>query len=272
VIHRDEFTLMLMRLASQESVPRLDAKVQDNIKALLQKNGIQDPAGVLNGVHAAALELETLHPQLAGNIRREIAIVQVAGSDLVAKVHGSFDNVMDRASSRFTQYARYVTFVNGLLITLFLQLDTLSMVNRLSLDDSLRGAMVDQANQLTATVQQNAGAPDANAVDNSYINFLNRNGILWTPVSLRDWGQHWKWSRVSGILVSFLLINLGAPFWYNALKSLLRLRSAAEEKDDSQRSARQAIPPLTVPPLPPPVIGATQAPAPGLASGATTGG
>ena len=182
------------------------------------------------------LELESRHPQMAGNIRREMAIVQVAGSDLVAKVHGSFDNVMDRASSRFTQYARYVTFFNGLIITLFLQLDCLSMVNRLSLDDSLRASMVAQANQLTTAVQQAGSSPDANAVDNSYIDFLNRNGILWTPVSPHDWAQHWKWSRLSGILVSFLLINLGAPFWYNALKTLLRLRSAAEEKDDSQRA------------------------------------
>ena len=41
VIHRDEFTLMLMRLASQPNTPGLDSKVQDDIKALLRKNGIQ---------------------------------------------------------------------------------------------------------------------------------------------------------------------------------------------------------------------------------------
>jgi hypothetical protein len=36
-----------------------------------------------------------------------------------------------------------------------------------------------------------------------------------------------------------MLLSLGAPFWYNALKNLIRLRSLIAKKDDDQRLSRQ---------------------------------
>jgi hypothetical protein len=41
-------------------------------------------------------------------------------------------------------------------------------------------------------------------------------------------------------------LSLGAPFWYNALQNLIRLRSLVAVKDDQQRQERQlAIPAAT---------------------------
>jgi len=42
------------------------------------------------------------------------------------------------------------------------------------------------------------------------------------------------------VLISVFLLSLGAPFWYNALKNLLALRSTIAAKDDAQRSQRQS--------------------------------
>jgi hypothetical protein len=42
----------------------------------------------------------------------------------------------------------------------------------------------------------------------------------------------------TGIALSTLLLSLGAPFWFEALKNLLRLRSVLAEKDDVQRAQR----------------------------------
>ncbi|HYX54185.1 MAG TPA: hypothetical protein VE783_12090 [Candidatus Limnocylindrales bacterium] len=43
-----------------------------------------------------------------------------------------------------------------------------------------------------------------------------------------------------GIFISALLLALGAPFWYKALQSLLKLKSIIAQKDDQQRQARQS--------------------------------
>ena len=40
-------------------------------------------------------------------------------------------------------------------------------------------------------------------------------------------------------ILTALLLSLGAPFWYNALKNLIRLRSLIAQKDDDQRQSRQ---------------------------------
>ena len=45
--------------------------------------------------------------------------------------------------------------------------------------------------------------------------------------------------KLVGMLLTAMLLSLGAPFWYNALKNLIRLRSLVAQKDDDQRAARQ---------------------------------
>ena len=41
------------------------------------------------------------------------------------------------------------------------------------------------------------------------------------------------------MVITALLLSLGAPFWYGALGKLLQLRSALAVKDDAQRLERQ---------------------------------
>jgi len=49
----------------------------------------------------------------------------------------------------------------------------------------------------------------------------------------------WSGTRIPGVILSALLLSLGAPFWYEMLKNLLKLRSVAASKDDDQRKERQ---------------------------------
>jgi hypothetical protein len=45
--------------------------------------------------------------------------------------------------------------------------------------------------------------------------------------------------KLPGILLSALLLSLGAPFWYGRLQDLLKLRSSAAQNDAVQRCIRQ---------------------------------
>jgi hypothetical protein len=53
----------------------------------------------------------------------------------------------------------------------------------------------------------------------------------------------WDWGLIGaalpGILISWTLLSMGAPFWYDALKGLLKLRPLLAAKDDEQRLERQ---------------------------------
>jgi hypothetical protein len=286
VIHREELTMVLMQLAAGESPKALEGPAKTALVNLLQKNNISDPAGTLKNIRDVALQLEAADPALATDVRHAMAIVQEAKSAFVAKIHGWFDQTIDRVSQRFTLTAHGITFLAAVLIAFGTQLDTIALINRLSLDDSFRAAVVSQAQTILdkarATQQEAPAAKQTNVADNSAVkpsgsdpkpeqaqgaaqpaaqpsaedtniklrDLLHDNGLISAPdpkslkglfsSSDKDPGQSSSDStKFLGIMLSALLMSLGAPFWYSALQNILRLRSAVAQKDDQQRSSRQ---------------------------------
>ncbi|MGI8991640.1 MAG: hypothetical protein ACR2I2_18925 [Bryobacteraceae bacterium] len=230
VIHREELTKLLMELASGTGPHKLEEAPRRTLQDVLAANGIADPGAALNGIRKRAMSLEASNPELASYTRQSMAILQEAASDFVAKIDSWFDGTIDRVTARFTFTTRGLTFVNGLLIAMLIQLDSVALVNRLSMDDALRSSLVQQAAQL-----------DKTPLDGEKIRSLASNDLIDVP-TLDQWWTQWRWSKIPGILISTMLLSLGAPFWYNSLKTLLRLRSSLADKDDDQRKGRQLGP------------------------------
>jgi hypothetical protein len=97
--------------------------------------------------------------------------------------------------------------------------------------------------KVTASVQR----PDALIVSSGRLGVIQ---LRWRPgrpetnmLNSVQEDADWDWGAVEaalpGILVSWALLSLGAPFWYDALKGLLKLRPLLAGKDDDQRSDRQ---------------------------------
>jgi hypothetical protein len=112
--------------------------------------------------------------------------------------------------------------------------DTIGLINRLAADDTLRKAFVN-----TATAGQKADPSTASSIDQQYLAFLADKGLISVATSPKEWQERWGGVNVVGVLVTCLLLSLGAPFWYSALGRLLQLRSALAFKDDAQRAERQ---------------------------------
>ena len=255
VVHREELTRLLLYFADDSATLEQDVKAE--LKQALVRNGIPDPSGTLRKIRDASLQLETDNPRLAVDVRQTMAILQEARSDFTAKINNSFDQAIDRVAERFTASTRAITFVAGLLVAAALQVDAVDLVNRLSADDMLRQAFVTQAASLRGTVStgnpaQAAGAgstnavsprqaaPTAEGIDVQYMAFLADNGLIAVARTRSQWMKRWGEINLVGVLVTSLLLSLGAPFWYSALGRLLQLRSVLAAKDDLQRNARQA--------------------------------
>jgi hypothetical protein len=294
VIHREEFTTLLMGLSAGESAATLEPIAKKALDELLAKNGITDPAGTLKNIRAAALQLESLRPDLANDVRYGMAILQEARSQFVAKVHGWFDQTIDRVSARFTVTARIVTFIAALVVAFTVQLDTFALVDRLSVDDQFRDAVKAGAGQVMkdAAAAQQASAtasgspsptpsptptpkagdgqvpassptatptatatptpsntaatgitptptPTSASTQAEYYNLLSNAGLVTLPTDWQTWWDKLNWAKLPGILLSALLLSLGAPFWYGRLQDLLKLRSSAAQNDAVQRCIRQ---------------------------------
>lgn len=235
VVHREELTRLLMYLTDDSAA--LDQEAKSALKQVLGRNGIADPAGTLKKIRETSMKLEAENPSLAVNVRQTIAILREASSDFVAKINNSFDQAIDRVSQRFTAHARAITFVIGVLIAGALQVDTIGLVNRLSADDMLRQAFVTTAEKQSQLPAAAGASPGE--IDLQYMSFLAENGLITAPRSPSEWMRRWGQTNVMGVLVTSLLLSLGAPFWYSALGRLLQLRSVLAVKDDDQRKARQ---------------------------------
>ncbi len=278
VIHREELTIVLMELAAGQTPKNLEAKAKEVLTGILKKNGVADPAGTLKNIRDAALQLEAAEPSLATDVRHSMAVLQEARSEYVAKIHGWFDQTIDRVSQRFTLTAHGITFAAAVLVAFGTQLDTIALINRLSLDDSFRTALVNQAQSVldkagSRTSQDNSTSGQATpsgqpsdsgtasgsapspqgtaqqqnntaqnqqldvATQNKMRELMQQEGLLPSP----SWSGFTSMNRSQflGIMLSALLLSLGAPFWYSSLQNLLRLRSAIAQKDDQQRNTRQ---------------------------------
>ena len=245
VVHREEFTKLLMALAAGRGTSQLDADATAALTAALANTGVANPDATLKSIRALALELERSSPELSNMARQNMAILHAAESDFVATINNWFDQTMDRTSQRFTASTRAITFVGAFLVAFGLQVDTPSVVNRLAADDALRADFVNEAKALYADQQAEAAKgrtvadpaqPDE--IARKYGAFLATNGIITLPSSA-GWKDSFSKASLLGMLVTALLLSLGAPFWYNALARLLQLRSVLAEKEGAQRTERQ---------------------------------
>lgn len=247
VIHREEFTKILLDFAADNGPQKLEEDARDALVGAMQNNGLKDPKATLENIRALAVKLEQSNPELANAARLNLAILHEAGSQFVAKINGWFDQTIDRVSSRFTASTRIITCTVALLMAFAVQLDTIALLNRLWTDPSLRQELVKEARAMETTPPNDKPQSQTDAVGKVDA-ALGTTGLISRP--------KWEWYKASsairypvwpgftfqkllGVLLSAALLSLGAPFWYNVLKTSLRLRSSIAEKDDSQREERQ---------------------------------
>jgi hypothetical protein len=217
----------------------LEKAAKDALVAALKNNGVSDPAAALRNIRTVAMQLERTAPELSHPARQAAAFLLVGENDLVAKVNGWFDQTMDRVSQRFTASTRVITFVGAFAVAFALQVDTPMLFNRLSADDVLRNKFVEGAQNLPAPPTGGGTAQTTSDFDNKYRDFLAETGIISLPSGKNYFSGFEIPSKLIGMLITALLLSLGAPFWYGALNNLLQLRSVLAAKDDAQRNERQ---------------------------------
>src|SRR5262249_40239008 len=135
VIKREELTKMLISLADSETVSSLETKARSALAEALSANGITQPDKILSDVRMLALQFEQSNPELSNTARQNMALLQKANSEFIGKMNAWFDQTMDRVTERFTYSTRMLTLISSVIIACALQLDTVQLVNRFSMDE-----------------------------------------------------------------------------------------------------------------------------------------
>jgi hypothetical protein len=141
--------------------------------------------------------------------------------ELRTEIEHWYDSAMDRVSGWYKRRTQVVICVLSLIVAVGLNVNTVSIADRLVNDDGLRAALVQSATNTAAkpgeTVSKVAGQIQTLGLPIGW----NKKPGDPARVSLSDhWGR-----AIGGWLITFLALSLGAPFWFDALGKIAGLRA-----------------------------------------------
>jgi hypothetical protein len=141
--------------------------------------------------------------------------------ELRAEIEHWFDSAMSRVSGWYKRKTQIIICVLSLVVAVGLNVNTVSIADRLINDDALRTALVKDATNTpvkpgesftqVANKVQGLGLPigwDKKPGDPAWVSFSKHPG-----------------RAIGGWLLTFLALSLGAPFWFDALGKIAGLRA-----------------------------------------------
>jgi hypothetical protein len=141
-------------------------------------------------------------------------------------VENWFDDGMDRVSGWYRGWTQVWTCVFALVVAVGLNVDTIRIAERLGDNQALRTTVVKQAEQ-TASKE----GESAEEVGVSTEKALDQVKALDLPILWGDSNDHVTRDTVVGWLITFLALSLGAPFWFDALSKIARLKTTGKVPD-----------------------------------------
>lgn len=148
-----------------------------------------------------------------------LPIYHRAGDDATRFRHDAeawFDDQMERLSGVYRRWSQQIVWLTGIVLVIALNANTLRMADSLYRDPARRDVIVAQAGNATAT------AKAGEALSRLDSNFA-------PPLGWAHHGGYSGWWTIAvapaGWLLTFLAISLGAPFWFDTLSKLARVRT-----------------------------------------------
>lgn len=147
-----------------------------------------------------------------------------------------FDGAMGRVSGWYKRKTQIIICVLSLLVAVGLNVNTVSIADRLIHDDAVRAAVVQQATESTAKSSDSLDRAAAR------VSAVQRLGLPlgWNKregdPARADLRHHFA-RTAGGWLLTFLALSLGAPFWFDALSKLAGLRSSGKRPSASGATA-----------------------------------
>jgi hypothetical protein len=184
-----------------------------------------------------------------------LPLVDAAAGDVAtarANIEDWFDSAMDRVSGWYKRRVQKIILLIGLVLTLLTNADTITIVNSLSRDVSMRNALVAAATEYAKAgtaparasgedtdqipeCETDAGSPECRIARNQLQLAQLGLPVGWNvddersvPSGVADW-----FAKVIGLLLTAIAISLGAPFWFDVLNKIIVVRSTVKPKEKS---------------------------------------
>jgi hypothetical protein len=215
---------------------------------------------------------------LPQNVKQAFDAFEItAGKDadkMQKHVEDWYNSSMDRVSGWYKRRTQWWLFGIGILITLAVNVDCITIANRLSTDKTLREAVVQSAqeqarsnpalatvtSQTSSTAQGKVASDTDDSIRKIKVNLSALDGIglpLGWKEDLKEWhiekdraenetvddkkssalrDAYWNliFSHIPGWLLTALAVSLGAPFWFDMLNKIMVVRSTVKPSEKSK--------------------------------------
>jgi hypothetical protein len=249
---------------------RKPSYIPDHAFALALLDGIAPFDGegdrAISGIRAAVDGLKD-----DSELKRLLSIfLQQAGEDftkLQAAIETWFNDSMSRVAGWYKRKSQVITIVLAVLLTGATNADTLLIAKRLYTDSALRAAVVAQAQEFakqqpafaasppaktseapsTPSAGEEAGSPAAQpATGNARETFTQTLGTLeqiGIPLGWEAMPKKEEWvNKIIGLLLTALAISLGAPFWFDVLNRVTKIRSTGAAPEAATKEEKREKP------------------------------
>jgi hypothetical protein len=189
---------------------------------------------------------------VAAGVQQTVQTIQTDA----ARLEDWFGSMMDRVSQKFAMYMRIWTVAFAAVFAFGTGTNSIQLLSDLYTQGAFRNALVNAAPQVSSAAQTvlaakpaaDSSASDADkkviqdalksAADLQEISSQSGFQVIqlrW-PIDFgkRPWQSQLRY--ILGVLMTTGLLSLGAPFWFNALKSMTNLRPVVASKESAEES------------------------------------
>lgn len=193
-----------------------------------------------------------------------LASIQTSGRDLTRAqdaIETWFNSAMDRVSGWYTRRKQVMSVIGAVVLTIFVNADSLNMANKLWVNPTLRQQIVNraQADQDKLRKLISADYPDPNKPTEPRVQEPNDTSVLngkelyselgdligWeTEFAVAHNGQLGAtaadaWKHIPGWILTIIAVSLGAPFWFDTLNRFMNIRAAGKSPNEGKKGPRK---------------------------------
>lgn len=138
-----------------------------------------------------------------------------------------FDDTMDRAAGIYKRRLQLISIVISLFIAIAVNADSINVTKTLWVDNALRAQIAQSAAQIVSDAQDVDELMDIEQLQAD----LRPLPIGWDvagPAFATDWYKSFAgWLfKIVGLLITGLAVSLGAPFWFDLLSKITKIRGS----------------------------------------------
>lgn len=138
-----------------------------------------------------------------------------------------YEDQMDRVAGWYKRKLTFLTFIIGLVIACTFNVDTIRLTTDLSKNEDMRTLLVESAKTHLAENPE-GGTTSSFDAQRKYLDSLNITLSSYNDVLGASKEEDYTFWTFLGWLITAFAISLGAPFWFDLLNKLMKVRNSVQ--------------------------------------------